>query len=189
MTGSTTYYHWPFPLPGESLGAGAEVIGNLAKAIEAQMVVPADSKSASDAYDSYPLGQSLMMVSAAGAVNGGWPNAVSGFLLSLRRSGGDATAQIFIKNTVSAPYALLRVGNSGGWSSWVTLGNTKMPDAVLTGQVTATPPSGGGVVAVPVVFPSGYFAAAPRVFPAINASTKPNESAVSVSGISGGTSC
>lgn len=188
MTGSTSIFHWPYPLPAEPFAAGAEVIGSLAKAIEAQMVVSTDSKSVSDPYDSYPLGQSLMMLTTAGSTNGGWPGPASGFLLSLRRSGGDATAQIFIKNTVSAPFAQLRVGNANGWSSWVTLGNTKLPDAVLTGQVSATPPTGGGVVAVPVTFPNGYFSGAPRVLVSVNNSTKPNECSASVSGISGGTS-
>ena len=184
MASTTPIFKWAVPQSSDQIKDIWSIVSSAINGIENNMIVAADSKSVADTYDTYPLGMSVLQLTYTGATNGAWPLNSGAVVVTFRRSGGDAASQLWFKNDTAAPELRFRAGNTNGWSDWVVVGNTKLPDAVLTGQVTATPPTGGGTIAIPVTFPSGYFSGAPRVYATINASTKPQESAASADGTS-----
>ncbi len=161
------------------------IINQFARDVVDSFHVPTDSKKASARWDTYPLGISLMALTTNGANDGNWPGG-TGQVLTLRRgTTGDIAHQLKFDGFVSgAAVVRVRVGSTNGWSSWVVIGWDGQPVAEATGQITGTPPSGGGVIALPVTFPSNRFTGTPRVMVALNATTLPNECACSVSNLS-----
>lgn len=164
--GNTTIYKWPTPDPRTAaLTDIGTLVTNLAQAIENSFIVPLDSKAQADPYDSWPIGLSLMHLTLTGANNGGWVQP--GLVLTLHpNTGGTSgrTAQLLVWGSATAGANLmLRYGQSTGWSSWIPVAGPSSPSAQATGQITLTPPSGGGTVVGTVLFPTNRFATAPRV--------------------------
>lgn len=177
MPGSTPVFGWPFPLPTDPIAQGAGVIGNQVQAAEAQVVLPPDSRNASNGVENYPLGISLMSITTANAAAGGWPIASSAILLTARRPDGIAALQFWIQNVTGSPQIRFRIINNTGMSGWDTVAGRPVPDAMASNQITLTPPSGGGTVTGAVVFPSGRFTAAPRLALAVMSTLPQNVSA------------
>lgn len=82
---------------------------------------------ATDPITAYPLGGSVLTISNASAVSGGWPQGVSGTLSTFHRydSGGSNVGyQVWVRNQISAPgtIMLMRVSSGGTWGSWFAIG-------------------------------------------------------------------
>lgn len=179
MPGTTDFYGWPFPEAGDPIAEGATVLGNAIKGIENSIRVPSDRFTAAEFFTSYPKGISVMYVPGTGTANG-WPNNY-GNVLTIYSTPSNGW-QFWLPYSVGPARA--RVGIVDTWNSWLTLASPGTPDAMATGQITGTPPSGGGTVALNVTYPSGRFPGTPRVISVINASTKPQECACSAGNLS-----
>lgn len=165
------------PLRGYTIPAadGSDDIGDLPGLIiqgftdvENAQFLGIDSKIASDTYDTYPRGIAQMGLSAAHQVSDGWPHTGNGsgcVLLSIRRQDGTYTFQLLMQSsgTSSGPVIWSRSGNANGWSPWRVVASPGLPTAMASGQISLTPPSGGGTVVGTVLFPTARFSTAPRV--------------------------
>lgn len=152
--------------------------------VENGQFVAIGSKVASDAYNTWPVGISQMGLSAAQQTSGGWPGSGGGSSVwTMRRSDGNYTFQMFFQaDTNNGPTVWTRVGTANGWSPWKVVASPALPSAMASGTVTGTPPTGGGTVAMPVVFPAGRFSGAPNVTVSVQ-STLPGQCSCSYGGV------
>jgi hypothetical protein len=83
----------------------------------------ASPRNQSDPPSSYPLGQSIMTLTAVQAAAGGWPNGNSAVVVTIRRQEADGTIQWWYKNTSTPSQVEARYrsggGNGGPWTPWV----------------------------------------------------------------------
>lgn len=87
---------------------------------------------------SYPLGMSVMSLSAAQATAGGWPG--SGTVVTFRRFNDNVAVQWFYANNTVTPQAQWRAGNEANnpvWSAWLQSGYD-------SGWINLTPATGTG---------------------------------------------
>lgn len=178
MSTTTPVFGWAIPQGTDLIAQIATIVSDGITDIENQANVPSNSKSVADAYSTYPLGVSLMALSGTGATNGAWPENFSSYVLTLRRQGGDAAAQFHITNRTSSPPSVrFRNGNANGWTDWQTVVGPGTPNAQASGQITLTDAmkdSNGNRTAV-VTFPSGRFAAPPRVSLSLHQTSRPDQ--------------
>jgi hypothetical protein len=82
-------------------------------------ILPADSRVNADLITSYPLGLSLMVITAAGAASGGWPGGYSAQVLTIQ-SANDRISQWWFRGTSTSgnQQVMYRQGGTGGWTSW-----------------------------------------------------------------------
>jgi hypothetical protein len=107
------------------------------------------AKGVTDPPNTYPLGPSVMTLSTAVASAGGWPQGVSGIVVTFRRRVGDATyaaAQHWYRNPAAGtmPMMMTRAGNQNyaagapGWTPWVTtVEDTGWTDIAIQSGFTA----------------------------------------------------
>lgn len=155
MPGATTSLKLPYPLGKEPVSDGDNTIQDLAEAVDARLVVPTNSYGPDEPYTSWPVGMSTMRVGSSTT----WPNA-NGIVITIKNNANTAAIQLWGSqaSTPDNQQVLCRFGwGTSSWSDWRPMVGAMVPSAMATGQVTASPPSGGGTVAVPVTFPTGRF--------------------------------
>lgn len=129
--------------------------------LENALNIAEDSKDASGASTTWPAGVSVMGVTPNGT--GGWPTG-NGLVLTLRRAADALTMQFHLVGAVgSQPTVRMRVGSGAGWGDWYLVSAAGLPTAMATGQITLTPPAGGGTVVGTVLFPANRFTSPPRI--------------------------
>lgn len=83
----------------------------------------ASPRNLSDPPSSYPLGQSIMTLSAAQSAAGGWPSGLSAVVVTIRRQEGDGVVQWWYRNTAGATAAEARYRSAqtaaGPWTPWL----------------------------------------------------------------------
>lgn len=150
-------FPWTIPEGNDPIADIASIIEDGLTDIQNQFFIASDSKANADAWDTYPLGVSVMAITGTGQTNGVWPS--QGSVLSVRRgASGNQTAQLLLGGFVTSGGVIrYRIGSDAGWSPWLIIGSNDQPQAEATGAVTGTPPAGGGVVAIPVTWPANRF--------------------------------
>lgn len=165
MAGTTPQVKWPYPSSSDLIAQGAVNIEQLAEATEGQFFLPAGSYNGDEPWSTYPIGMSMM---AVGTAVTGWP-ANYGQVVTYRRTNSHSWQWFYTYTpTPERQTVWLRIGyddtdGSPIWQPWNTVAGLGTPTASATGQITLTPPTGGGTVAGKITFPSGRFSKAPRV--------------------------
>lgn len=179
MTGTTPVFGWTIPVDSDQIAAGPADIAQGLKDIENTLIITQDSKAGTDDPTTWPKGVSIMGMTGAAP---GWPSG-NGTIMTVHRPSDARTYQLFFSGNTVPPTIMVRSGASTGWNSWRQIVSDGTPIAMASGQVTGSPPSGGGTVNINVNFPAGRFSGAPRVAVWINNSTKPEECACSVTSV------
>lgn len=157
-------YTIPDLVGGDSLDNWLDLAVQGLTDVENAQFVSSGSLTASDTPDKWPLGMAQMGLTQAQASDGGWPGAGSGMLITIRRTDGSYTYHLYMQaDTPKGPKMWVRNGNVVGWSPWVAVASPNLPSAMASGQVTGSPPSSGGTIAMPVVFPKNVFTTTPRI--------------------------
>lgn len=173
----------PDPDGNDDAGLWPYLAGQGLRDLENSLMLTLDSKSATDPITSWPNGFSLMGVSQANGPAKGWPDIGGGVIFTMHRVNEVLAHQWYmVGSALSQIIIQIRAGTSAGWSAWQQIVSAGTPRAMASGQVTGTPPTGGGTVAMPVVFPYNRFASAPRVQVSAD-STLPGQCQVSYSGV------
>lgn len=182
MPATTPIWGWTYPLPGDKIADGAATIGNFIKALEAQFVIGMNGHSASDSYTAYPQGMSVMLVSG----DFGWPYT-AGYLITWYSPNGGLATQFFVwrssiaeRRRISIRYGYTDATAGNIWTGFRPIASVGNSTRECSGQVTGTPPSGGGTIAINVNFPAERFDTPPRVIVCANATTLPQQIACSV---------
>lgn len=160
MPGATDALKLPYPLGTEKLSDGDNTIQAALDKLDATLVVPTNSYDSTEPFTSWPIGVSTMRVGTTSS--GSWPNA-NGIVITFKNNISSAAVQLWASqaSTADNQQVLCRFGVMSGttasWSDWLPVVGPMVPSGMASGQVTASPPSGGGTVAVPVTFPTGRF--------------------------------
>ena len=154
MPGSTTRFGWPFPLPTDLIANGASTIGQMAQAIENQITLADNAFAAGDLIGGYPLGWSMMTVTAPASA-GGWPTPNTGAAIVLTFRGSGVGFQFYL-SSASLPYGYqMRWIGSGSASAWVPVNGIIPQDTWAAAEPSTSYPPGNTSMAVS----SGNFAA------------------------------
>lgn len=186
MPGITPIFDWPYPRPTDKLADGATVIGNFINALEDQLALTMNKYNKNTSYTSYPLGLSSMMTSGEEME---WPYH-SGHVITFKVPNGSHATQLFVwrsaieeRQRVSIRYGYEDDEGDPHWSTFRRFASRGLPTAQASGQVSGTPPSGGGTIALNVTVPGDRFDGPPRVLVSPNATTLPQQVSCSVSNI------
>lgn len=150
----------PSPDGSDGLGDWSAIVYQLGVDVENSSFLNVDAHAAADLFSQYPVGITLMRITTAGATSGSWPSG--GTVLTHQIGGGGQTHQMLFGLSINAS-VLWRGASNGPWTPWYTLGGVASPSAMATGQITLTPPTGGGTIVGTVLFPTARFTAPPRV--------------------------
>lgn len=150
----------PVPDGSTDIGDWGVIAYQMGIDIEDAQFLVNDIHQAADLAATYPLGVTIMRITTAGSSSGGW-GSVAGTILTIITADRVAAYQFWF-NGGSNPNASWRVNTASGWSIWFTVASSSTPSAMATGQITLTPPSGGGPVVGTVMLPAG-FTSPPRV--------------------------
>lgn len=102
------------------------------------LFLPVDSKNAGDDHTTYPVGISLLPLSAGTPANG-WPAATGVMLVITIRRGNTANGalQYWVAfQTGLGPQIKVRTGASAGWMPWIRAAGTGLPLGADSGVIT-----------------------------------------------------
>lgn len=172
MTDETPQYKWPIPDQSDEIADIADIVAAGLTAIENSFYVPPGSKAAAAASTSWPLGLSVMGLSATTAGDGGWPRAVSSTVVTVRRNASESAFQWWVVASSSAiPEVRVRTAGASGWSPWAYVTWLGQPSAEASGQIKIS--GGAGVRSVVVMLPANRFTKTPIVTVS-NATSRPD---------------
>lgn len=127
------------------------------------LFLPVDSKNASAAHDTYPVGISLLPLST-GTPATGWPDAAGVALVVTMRRGNSANGALqlwaaFLSE--AEPQIKVRTGAATGWGPWGMVSGPGLPSGTDSGSVTFANNSASETRTV--AFAAGVFKTPPNV--------------------------
>lgn len=119
--------------------------------------------TAADPPSKYPIGVSLMQLTAEEAAAGAWPDKNAGQVLTIKSADGTSrVAQFQFRESATKTVAYTRSGLGGdgeAWAPWLAAASPR----TASGSVTISSPGNGSNGTTTVAFPTGLFAEAPTV--------------------------
>jgi len=160
VTGATPILGLPFAQGGDPFSAWPGVSQALAEKLEQSEF--AGFKPMSAPQTEYPLGVSVMRVTAAQATDGGWPDNLSCVVHTLRREGGDAAYQYWLRTSSLYPEIRYRAWAPGyTWGRWITVATLNTARAQHAGEYTFD--ASASNKSKTLAWPAGLFTTRPYV--------------------------